>query len=94
MKLNSSISAVHRGKEFKEDKYENGGVLFCKFYQHSIEHVRVQTIKMLIKSAKHEENKKKSSEKMKKDMRQTSIEGVISKAETSSNLRSEFINIK
>jgi hypothetical protein len=47
---------------------------------------------MHIKSAKHEENKKKSNEKIKKDnaIRQTSIEGAIGKAETSSNLRSEF----
>jgi hypothetical protein len=39
LKLNSSISAVDKAKEFKEDTYENGGVLFCKFCQHSIEHV-------------------------------------------------------
>ena len=47
---------------------------------------------MYIKSDKHKENKKKSNEKIKKDnvIRQTSIEGAISKAETSSNLRSEF----
>lgn len=88
LKLKSSISAVDRAKEFNEDTYENGGVLFCKFCQHSIEQVRVHTIKMHIKSAKHEENKKKSNEKIKKDnaIRHTSIEGAISKAETSSNL--------
>ena len=92
LKLNSSISAVDRAKEFKEDTYENEGVLFCKFCQHSIEHVRVHTINMHVKLAKHEEKKKKSNEKIKKDnaILQTSIEGATSKTETSSNIRSEF----
>ena len=69
-----------------------------KFCQHSVEYDRVHTIKMPIKSSKHESNNKKQQEKDKchgalssSMSRQSSIEGAIVRAETSSQLRSDFI---
>ena len=38
---------------FQEDLYADGGVLFCKFCEHCIDFVRVNTIKDHLKSQKH-----------------------------------------
>jgi len=42
-----------RASEFKDDMYPDGHVLFCKYCQHSVGHVRVHTIKLHLTSAKH-----------------------------------------
>ena len=47
-------------EQFKEDMYEDGNNLFCKFCQHSIEHNRVHTIKLHLQSEKHKANKSKA----------------------------------
>ena len=87
-----TISAADRASEFKEDMYADGGVLFCKFCKQSIEHERVHTIKMHLKSAKHDSNKKNAQKPGTQvaSSRQSSIEGAMAQAETASNLRSEF----
>ena len=40
----SHISAKMRVKQFPGDLYESGGVLFCKYNQHSIDIYNVDTI--------------------------------------------------
>ena len=47
------ISAVMRVKQFPGDLYESGGVLFCKYCQHSIDIYCVDTIKDHLVSKKH-----------------------------------------
>ena len=39
------VPAEERAKQFKEDLYVDGGILFCKYCQHSVDYVRVDTIK-------------------------------------------------
>ena len=51
------VSAEDRAKQFKEDLYADGKVLFCKYCQHSIDYIRVDTIKDHLKSKKHTSNK-------------------------------------
>ena len=47
------MSAEERAKQFKGDLYAEGGVLFCTYCEHSIDFVRVDTIKDHLKSKKH-----------------------------------------
>ena len=44
------VSAEERAKRFKEDLYPDGGVPFCRFCEHSVDFVRVDTIKDHLKS--------------------------------------------
>ena len=44
-------------KQFPDDLYSDGGVLFCKFCDHSVDHIRVDTIKDHLKSKKHKQRK-------------------------------------
>ena len=46
------VSAEERAKQFK-DLYADGGVLFCSYCGHSVDYVRVDTIKDHLKSKKH-----------------------------------------
>ena len=41
----SCISGEERAKQFKDDLYAGGGVLFCKYCVHSVDYMRVDTIK-------------------------------------------------
>ena len=52
------VTADERAKQFQEDLYADGGVLFCKFCEHCIDFVRVDTIKDHLKSQKHASRKK------------------------------------
>ena len=55
-----SVTAKERVRQFPDDLYEDGGILFCKFCNHSIDIVRVDKIKDHIKSQKHWRNKVKA----------------------------------
>ena len=44
------VSAEERAKQFI---YADGEVLFCKYCQHSIDYIRVDTIKDHLKAQKH-----------------------------------------
>ena len=47
------ITAKERAIQFKEDMYANDGVLFCKFCEHNVDFICVDTIKDHLKSKKH-----------------------------------------
>ena len=49
----SRVSAIERAKQFKDELYADGDVLFCKYCQHSVDFVRIDTIKDHLKSKKH-----------------------------------------
>ena len=49
----SRVSAEERAKQFKDDLYADGGVLFCKYCAHSVDYTRVDTIKDHLKGKKH-----------------------------------------
>ena len=51
------VTAEERVKQFPEDLYSDDGVLFCKFCDHSIDYVRIDTIKDHMKSKKHTQRK-------------------------------------
>ena len=57
------VIAEEIAKRFKEGLYPDGGVPFCRFCEHSVDFVRVDTIKDHLKSIKHVSNKEsKTSE--------------------------------
>ena len=102
-KMLKSIRVQDRAKEFSDSMYCDGSILFCKFCQHSVDHVRVHTIKLHLESTKHKSNKESALQKQCKKakltdgssssariLRQTSIETAVAKVETSSVLRKEF----
>ena len=47
------VTAEERAKQFHSDLYADGGVLFCRFCEHSIDFTRVDTVKDHLKSKKH-----------------------------------------
>ena len=51
------VTAEERVKQFPEDLYSDDGILFCKFCDHSIDYVRIDTIKDHMKSKKHTQRK-------------------------------------
>ena len=51
--LLSHVTAEGRGKKFKIDLYGDGGVLFCRFSEHSIDFTCIDTMKEHLKSKKH-----------------------------------------
>ena len=51
------VTAEERVKQFPEDLYSDDGVLFCKFCDHSVDYVRIDTIKDHMKSKKHTQRK-------------------------------------
>ena len=51
------VTAEERVKQFPEDLYSDDGILFCKFCDHSVDYVRIDTIKDHMKSKKHTQRK-------------------------------------
>ncbi len=58
--LSAKITALDRAKEFGNDFYEDGGIMFCKSCQHSVDYLRRQTALEHLKSTRHK-NRKQSS---------------------------------
>ena len=48
------VTAEERARQFKDDLYADGGVLFCRFCEHSIDFTRVDTVKDHLKSMEME----------------------------------------
>lgn len=55
--LSAKITARDRAKELGNDFYEDGGVMFCKVCQHSVDYVRRQTALDHLKSVRHKNRK-------------------------------------
>ena len=51
------VTAEERARQFKDDLYADGGVLFCRFCEHSIDFTPVDTVKDHLKSKKHSANR-------------------------------------
>ena len=87
------VSAEERAKQFKGDLYADGGVLFCKYCQHSIDYVRVDTIKDHLKAQKHISRKEaKLSEAGASIAASNSRQVMLSTAVKSHDARQEFIS--
>ena len=84
------LTAEERAKQFSEDFYADGGVLFCRFCEHSLDFVRIDTVKDHIKSKKHgakKESKKQSGPAGPLSVRQTTL-GTMAK---SKDMRESFV---
>ena len=77
------VSAEGRAEQF-DDLYSDGGVLFCRYCCHSVDFVRVDTIKDHLKSKKHLEKKGGQSSK---GARQVCLTSIVK----SKSMREEFI---
>lgn len=55
--LSTKITARDRAKELGNDFYEDGGVMFCKVCQHSVDYLRRQTALEHLKSIRHKNRK-------------------------------------
>ena len=55
----TKVTAKERARQFSSDLYEDGGTLFCRFCEHSLDFVRINTIKDHLVSQKHKRNKYK-----------------------------------
>ena len=82
------VTAEERAKQFSEDLYADGGVLFCKFCDHSVDCIRVDTIKDHLKSKKHLKKKDlKEAGSSGSGIRQVSLTTITK----SKDLREEFV---
>jgi hypothetical protein len=45
------VNASERAKQFSEDFYADGGILFCKYFEHSVDYKRVDTVKDHLQSS-------------------------------------------
>ena len=55
----AKVTTKEQARQFSSDFYENGGTLFCRFCEHSLDFVRINTIKDHLVSQKHNRNKDK-----------------------------------
>lgn len=55
--LSVKITARDRAKELGNEFYEDGGVMFCKACQHSVDYLRRQTALDHLRSARHKNRK-------------------------------------
>ena len=86
------VTADERAKQFKEDLYADGKVLFCKYCQHSIDYIRVDTIKDHLKSKKHISNKEaKQRKEAESSAGSSSRQLTLSTVVKSYDARQEFI---
>ena len=83
------VTAQECAKQFKDDLYFDGGVVFCRFCEHSIDYVRVDTIKDHCKSKKHLARKEARSSEAREvsTSRQVTLGTVV----RSKELREDFI---
>ena len=59
--LISRATAEERARQFESNLYSNGGVLFCRFCEHSVDFTLVDTVKDHLKSKKHAAKKEAKS---------------------------------
>lgn len=83
----SRVTAEERAKQFSSELYAEGGILFCKFCDHSLDFVRVDTIKDHLKSKKHLRRKDSKEATSSSAAKQLTIKTVIK----SKDLREEFV---
>ena len=90
----SRVSAEERAKQFQDELYAESGVLFCKYCEHSVDFVRVDTIKDHLKSKKHrlrKGSKLGKAESSTQDRPSTSRQVTLSSVVKSKDLREEFV---
>ena len=86
------VTAEERARQFKDDLYADGGVLFCRFCEHSIDFTRVDTVKDHLKSKKH--SAKREARKTKSSASEgpsTSRQMTLGTVVKSRGLREEFV---
>ena len=81
------VTAGERAKQFQEDMYADGGVLFCRFCEHCIDYVRVDTIKDHLKSQKHASRKKAKLSTDGSSSRQVTLSTVVK----AKDMRQDFV---
>ena len=85
------VNAQERARQYKEDMYADDGVLFCKFCEHSVDFVRVDTIKDHLKSKKHRVRKAAKASKAEKSLASSSRQVTLSTVVKAKDLREEFV---
>jgi hypothetical protein len=76
------ITAKERAKQYPGVFYEDGGIMFCLFCQHSVDHIRSDTCKGHTQSKKHQTNLLKNT-----NLKQVTIQT----ATASKDLRESFV---
>ena len=89
----SRVTAEERAKQFKTELYADGGVLFCRYCDHSIDLTRIDTVKDHLKSKKHSARKQAKQSKSSSTSvgASTSRQATLGTVLTSKELRREFV---
>ena len=90
----SRLTAQERAKQFSSNFYADGGVLFCRFFNHSVDFTRLDTVKDHLKSKKHttkKEARKANPKSSGSDGPSTSRQTTLGTVVKSRELREEFI---
>ena len=83
------ITAKERVKQFPSELYEDGGILFCRFCDHSIDLVRIDTIKDHLKSKKHKQRRDIKEAESSGETRPVQV--TLTTISKSKDVREEFI---
>lgn len=82
----TKVTAAERAKQFSDDFYDDSHVLFCKYCNHSVDFVRIDTVKDHTKSKKHATNKTAAASKIR-----CSKQVTLDSFSKSKDLRDDFI---
>ena len=82
------VTAEERVRQFPDGFYVDGEVILCKFCDHSVDYVRVDTIKDHLKSKKHRQRKDlKEADTSSSGRKQVTLTTLVK----SKDLREEFL---
>ena len=87
----AKVTAKERVKQFPAELYEDGGVLFCRFCDHSLDFVRLDTIKDHFKSKKHRMRKERKEAESSSDVGPGPVQRTLTTICKSKDLREDFI---
>ena len=87
----AKVTAKERVKQFPAELYEDGGVLFCRFCDHSLDFVRLDTIKDHFKSKKHRMRKERKEAESSSDVGPGPVQRTLTTISKSKDLREDFI---
>ena len=87
------ITAKERVEQFKDEFYEDSGVLFCKFCEHCLDFSRIDTLKDHLKSQKHALRKQSKLAKAEGSSRQVTLSTLVKAKDMRQDFCLDFIKM-
>ena len=88
-----NITAKERVEQFKDEFYEDSGVLFCRFCEHCLDFSKIDTLKDHLKSQKHAVHKQSKLPKAEGSSRQVTLSTLVKAKDMRPNFCLDFIKV-